>query len=155
MELKKDRNTAEMKERKKTTPDICFVNLEISGSLLAFFHLCLVSVLFSAPLILKWNEVLEKKFFPVENETSAFTPTVQWTSAWTMRLPEENVKDSQLREPQCPHNKVNSTTSVGIMFHSTVSLLRLQDTCCDRISYFYINIIVCGGCIYSEIPVSH
>ena len=33
-----------------------------SGSVLVFFHLCLISVLFSAPLILKWNEVLDKLF---------------------------------------------------------------------------------------------
>ena len=34
----------------------------MSGSLLAFFHLCMVSVPFSAPSILKWNKVWEKLF---------------------------------------------------------------------------------------------
>ena len=43
----------------------------MSGSLLAFFHLCLVSILLSAPSILKSNEVLEKLFLLV---TLAITP---------------------------------------------------------------------------------
>ena len=35
---------------------------QMSGSLLAFFHLCLASVLFSALSILKLNEVLQTLF---------------------------------------------------------------------------------------------
>ena len=41
---------------------VVFLCSFLSGSLLAFFHLCLVSILFSAPSILKWNEVSEKPF---------------------------------------------------------------------------------------------
>ena len=58
---KKDWNKAEMKERKKTTRHLQNTQ-QMSGSLLAFLHLCLVSILFSAPSIPKWNEVLEKLF---------------------------------------------------------------------------------------------
>ena len=51
-----------MKERKKTTGHLQRYKQQMSDSLLALFHLCLVSVLFSAPSILKWNEVLQKLF---------------------------------------------------------------------------------------------
>ena len=50
-------NKAEMKECKKTTLYVCCVFLQMSGSFLVFFHLCLVSVLFSAP------SVAEMKFY--------------------------------------------------------------------------------------------
>ena len=43
------------------------ISQQMSCSLLAFFHLCLVSVLFSAQSILKWNEVLQKLFSLVYN----------------------------------------------------------------------------------------
>ena len=49
----------------------------MSGSLLAFFHLCLVFVLFSAQSILKWNEVLEKLFSLVSTFFRVFLNTVQ------------------------------------------------------------------------------
>ena len=42
--------------------NICKNTQQMSCSLFAFFHLCLVSVLLSAPLILRWNEVLENLF---------------------------------------------------------------------------------------------
>ena len=41
-----------MKERNKTTLHLLCI-LQMYGSLLAFFHLCLVSVLFSAPFLLE------------------------------------------------------------------------------------------------------
>ena len=39
-------------------PDICCVILQMSGSLLVFFHLCLVSAFFFSS-VLNWNELLE------------------------------------------------------------------------------------------------
>ena len=48
--------------------------LHMTGSLLAFFHLCLVSVLFTAPSILKLNEVL-KILFPSIIYTNVRTST--------------------------------------------------------------------------------
>ena len=41
---------------------IFLCHCQILGSLLAFFHLCLVSVSFSGPCIPTWNEVLQKLF---------------------------------------------------------------------------------------------
>ena len=54
-----------MKERKKTTLHLVgiFADVGYIYSLLAFFHLCLVPVLFSAPS-LTLNQVLQKLFFP-------------------------------------------------------------------------------------------
>ena len=59
------RNKAEMKEHKKTTYDVkeCKKTTYDVGSLLAFFHLCLVSVTFSNPSL---NEIkFYRNFFPV------------------------------------------------------------------------------------------
>ena len=50
--MKKDRNKAKIKEHKKTKGHVPNMQ-QMSGSLLVFFHLCLVSVPFSTPSILK------------------------------------------------------------------------------------------------------
>ena len=42
-----------MKERKKTTLHLVCIFAHVGYSLLAFFHLCLVSVLLSAPFLLE------------------------------------------------------------------------------------------------------
>ena len=49
-------------ECKKTTGHLLHTFANVWYSLLVFFHLYLVSVLSSAPSILKWNEVLQKFF---------------------------------------------------------------------------------------------
>ena len=59
MDLEKYRSKAEMKEFEKATLYTCtsaVYFLQMFGSLLAFFHLCLVSEPFSGP------SLLEKKF---------------------------------------------------------------------------------------------
>ena len=64
MDLKKDRNKAEMKEHKKTTYyiNVCKKTRQMSGSLLVFFDLCLVSVLFKGPSLTELK--INGNFFP-------------------------------------------------------------------------------------------
>ena len=66
MELKKYRNKAEWTIENKDRKDH-WKDQGRKGSLLAFFHLCLVSVLFSAP------SLLEIKFY------RNFFPSIQWS----------------------------------------------------------------------------
>ena len=57
-----------MKERKKTTPHLlCNIFLQMLGSLLAFFHLCFVSVVFSVASLTEMKFL--RNFFPTINCT--------------------------------------------------------------------------------------
>ena len=64
-------------ERTQKLPYICCVFLQMSGSLLGFFHLCLVSVLFSGP------PLTEMKFYRI------FFPSCHIVSHWNVSLCEE------------------------------------------------------------------
>ena len=57
--------------------DICESTQQMFGSLLAFFHPCLASILFSAPSSLKWNEILEKLFTSFCSFWGVFKATFQ------------------------------------------------------------------------------
>ena len=73
MELKKDRNKAETKERKTTTRYL--QNTQQVGSPLAFFHLCCASVRFSAPSSTKMK--FKRTFFPSLRFLQGFYTTFQ------------------------------------------------------------------------------
>ena len=60
MDLKKDRNKIEMKKRKKTTLHLLCILLMLGS--LAFFHFCLVPVLFSGLSLTEMK--FYKNFFP-------------------------------------------------------------------------------------------
>ena len=63
MELKKSTETRQRWKNARRLPYIWCVFLQMEGSLLAFFHLCLVSVLFFSSIPTS-NQVLQKLFFP-------------------------------------------------------------------------------------------
>ena len=65
----KGTKTRQIWKNARRLPDVYCVFLQMSSSFLAFFHLFLVSVLFSTPLIFKWSWVLEKLFSKTKNRS--------------------------------------------------------------------------------------
>ena len=63
MELKKVLKQGRDERTQEDYPTSAVIFLQMYGSLLAFFHLCLVSVLFSAPSLLEIK--FYKNFFPL------------------------------------------------------------------------------------------
>ena len=77
-----------MKEEKKTTPYICFVFLQMSNSLLVFFHLCLFLSFFLGQFLTEMN--FYKNFFPSEeseeNVPPLWAPYCHVRSLWILLI---------------------------------------------------------------------